>query len=143
MSARKIVVDTNVIVSALLGASFPKKIIAEWLSGQLHVVVDDKLKAELNAVLRRPKLRKSLKSQKQSAIKVIVGTLLNMAETIETKPFPIHSFSDENDHFLLELAISAKAAAIVTGDQEMLKAKRVRGIELLDPKGFCEKFKIK
>ena len=142
MSAKKIVVDTNVIVSALLGSSYPKKIIAGWLSGQIHVVVDEQLRAELNAVLGRPKVKKALKSKSSSAVKVVVGALLNLAEWIEPKAIPIRVFTDENDHFLLELAVGAKAAAIVTGDQEILKSKKVRGIVVLDPKTFCERFGI-
>ncbi len=105
--------------------------------------MDDNLKAELNDVLLRPKVRKALKSKNFSAVKIIVGTLLNQAESVKSKPISIRSFSDENDHFLLELAVASKAAAIVTGDQEVLKAKRVRGIAIVDPREFCEKFKVK
>jgi predicted nucleic acid-binding protein len=52
-------------------------------------------------------------------------------------------FSDENDHFLLELAVTAQATIIVTGDKEMLRVKRISGIEILNPQQFCRKLKIK
>ena len=99
------------------------------------------MKVELNSVLNRPKVQKALKSKNSSSVRVIIGSLLNQAETVDSKPVPIRSFSDENDHFLLELALSANAAVIVTGDQEILKAKKVRGIENLNWQEFCDKLR--
>jgi predicted nucleic acid-binding protein len=52
-------------------------------------------------------------------------------------------FPDKNDHFLYELAITAEAVAIVTGDKELLRIKRVKAVEILSPEKFCRKFKIK
>lgn len=59
------------------------------------------------------------------------------------QPIDVVVFSDENDHFLLELATTGKAAFIVTGDKDLLKAKRVKAIEILNPSQFCQRLKIK
>lgn len=52
-------------------------------------------------------------------------------------------FSDENSHFLLELAVTTQATIIVTGDNEILKVKKTKGIEMLNPQQVCRKLKIK
>ena len=59
-------------------------------------------------------------------------------ETINTIYFP-----DEADHFLLELAVTAKAEMIVTGDKRLLKVKKAKGVKLLSPKQFCFNVKIR
>ncbi len=40
-------------------------------------------------------------------------------------------------------AVTAQATIIVTGDKEMLKVKRISGIEIFNPQQFCRKLKIK
>ena len=51
-------------------------------------------------------------------------------------------FPDKKDHFLLELAITARVQIIVTGDKELLNVKKVKDILIYSPKQFCLKFKI-
>ncbi len=51
-------------------------------------------------------------------------------------------FPDTKDHFLLELAITAEAIVIVTGDKELLSIKKIKNILIYSPKQFCFKFKI-
>lgn len=145
MSAKKrkpVVIDTNVIVSGFLddSDSYPAKIIDAWLFDRILVVVSHELKQELNQVFKKPYIVQVLQNQKP--IKSILGRLFNKALMISPKPIDEIIFSDETDHFLLELAVSAKASVIVTGDKKLLSAKKAKGIQILNSKQFCLKFKI-
>ena len=144
MSVRKkplVVLDTNVIVSGFLsGDTYPSKILDAWLLGYVQVAVSPELKQELNQVLKKPYISKILLNQK--SIRPILGKLLNKSLMIFPKSISEVVFPDKKDHFLLELAITAKATFIVTGDKELLNVKKIKGILIYDPKQFCLKFKI-
>lgn len=139
---KPVVIDTNVIVSGFLddSDSYPAKIIDSWLFDRILVVVSHELKQELNQVFKKPYIVKMLQNQKP--IKSILGKLFNKALMVSPKSIDEIIFIDETDHFLLELAVSANASVIVTGDKRLLNVKKVRGIQILSPKQFCLKFKI-
>ena len=145
MSVKKrnpVVIDTNVIVSGFISDSnsYPAKIIDTWLFNRILVTVSQELKQELNQVFKKPYIMEILQNQKP--IKFILERLFNKSLMVLPKPINEIIFSDETDHFLLELAISAKALVIVTGDKKLLNIKKTRGIQILNPKQFCMKFKI-
>ena len=138
MSVKRVVVDTNVVISALIAGGTPQKIIQAWIMGEFLAVMSKELRQEINTVLNRSKF---IKPDKR--LRALLGTLFNQALMVLPQPIKEITFSDENDHFLLELAVTAQATAIVTGDKELLKTKRIKGVEILNPKQFCRKFKIK
>ena len=144
MSVRKkplVVLDTNVIVSGFLGGdTYPSKILDAWLLGYVQVAVSPELKQELNQVLKKPYISKLLLNQK--SIKPILGKLFNKSLMVLPKSINEAVFPDKKDHFLSELAVTAKVAVIVTGDKELLNIKKIKGILICNPKQFCLKFKI-
>lgn len=144
MSAKRIVVvDTNVIISGLLNDglndTYSRKILTAWILGYFQAVISQELKDEVNQVLKKPFVSKGLKAKNT---KVVLGTLFNKAITVLPRPLKKQVFEDENDHFLLELALTVNASVIVTGDKKVLKAKRVKSTDILNPQQFCRKFKI-
>ena len=144
MSVRKkplVVLDTNVIVSGFLSSdTYPSKILDAWLFGYFQVAVSQELKQELNQVFKKPYINKILQNQK--SIKPILGKLFNKSIMISPAPIDEVVFLDETDHFLLELAVTAQASIIVTGDKKLLNFKKIENILIYNPKQFCLKFKI-
>ena len=144
MSGRKkplVVLDTNVIVSGFLsGDTYPSKILDAWLLGYVQVAVSPELKQELNQVFKKTYISKILLNQK--SIKPILGKCFNKSLMVLPKSISEIVFPDEKDHFLLELAVTAKAIAIVTGDKKLLNIKKTKSILIYSPKQFCLKFKI-
>jgi len=138
VSAKRVVVDTNVVISALTAGGTPQKIIQAWITGEFLAVMSKELKQEINVVLNRSKFFKPDKKRK-----ILLGTLFNQALMVLPQPIDQIVFSDENDHFLLELAVTGQAAYIVSGDHGLLKVRKIRGIEILNPHQFCQKLKIK
>ncbi|OGQ33390.1 MAG: putative toxin-antitoxin system toxin component, PIN family [Deltaproteobacteria bacterium RIFCSPHIGHO2_12_FULL_43_9] len=143
MGKKRAVVDTNVIVSGILGCSYSQKIINAWLKNEIEVVTSNELKEEVNMVFKRPYITKGLREETKKTIRGILGTLFNKADNIVPKSIDKVEFSDKKDHFLLELAIAVQPAVIITGDRAILKLKRVKSVELVSPKQFCTYFKIK
>jgi uncharacterized protein len=138
VSVRRVVVDTNVVVSALTAGGTPQKIIQAWITGEFLAIISEELRREINTVLSRSKLISFDKKRR-----ILLGTLFNQALMVLPRRISKVVFTDENDHFLYELAVTGQASCIVTGDKALLKAKRLSGIEILSPDQFCRKFRLK
>lgn len=139
----RVVVDTNIIVSGLIApGSYPAKIIDAWIAGRIfQPVVSKELLAEVNEVLQRPKIKVRL-LKKQSQIRVIMGILVNKAIMIKSKRLDDGLFSDSKDHFLLELAVTAKAKTIVSGDSGIVGLLKYGEIIFQTPEAFCHEMEL-
>jgi len=138
-----VVVDTNVIVSGLLSGGTPGKIIEAWMLGRFTPVISNELKRELNDVIQRPNIKHILGVKGPRNIRTALGALFNKALPVLPKTIDEIVFQDVDDHFLFELAVTAQANIIVTGDKALLASKQIRGIEILNPAQFCRKLKIR
>lgn len=138
MSVKRVVVDTNVVISALTAGGTPQKIIQAWIAGEFLAVMSTELRQEINTVFNRSKFIKPDKKRR-----ALLGTLFNQALMALPQPISEIVLPYKNDHFLLELAVTAQAAIIVTGDKALLNVKKIKGIEILSPQLFCQRLKIK
>jgi len=104
----KVVLDTNVILSAILFGGKPRQIIEVALEGSIRIYVSAAMIAELQGVLQR--LKFGFNSQ-------IIQSIIS----------EIMSFSDW---------IVPKADYMVTGDKHLLQLKEFRGIKIVNPDHF-------
>ena len=138
MRPKRVVVDTNIVVSALTAGGTPQRIIQAWITGQFQAVMSRELQIEINTVLSRSKLVSMDRKRR-----ILLGILFNESQMVIPRKIHKPIFKDEKDHFLYELAVTGQATAIVTGDNDMLAVKKVSGIEIINPAKFCRKFLIK
>jgi putative PIN family toxin of toxin-antitoxin system len=128
----RVVVDTGVVVSAvLLPRSVPRQAFDVALArGRLLVSADTV--AELDEVLRRTKFNKYLTEEKRLEF---LAALVSRAEVIDVKEV-VTECRDPDDNKFLELAVSGKATHILTGDTDLLALHPFRGILILTPQEF-------
>jgi putative PIN family toxin of toxin-antitoxin system len=127
-----------VVVSALTAGGTPQKIIQAWIAGQFLAIVSKELRHEINLVLERAKFIPFDRKRR-----ILLGVLFNQSLTVLPKRIHKQVFTDENDHFLYELAVTGESSVIVTGDKGLLKVKKVSGIVILNPDQFCKRFNIR
>lgn len=112
------VLDTNVLISALLSASgAPALALRAWQQGEFELIVSPLLLAELERAMAYPKLRRRIPAE--DAERVIEW--LEHAATIALDPKgppPLQSV-DPADAYLLSLA-AAERALLVSGDDHLL-----------------------
>jgi putative PIN family toxin of toxin-antitoxin system len=126
----RFVLDTNVVVSALLLAdSIPRQAFDKALE-QGTILISVPVILELADVLSRKKLNKYLLEDER--MRFLIG-LLKETELIDTTE-PIAICRDPNDDKFLELAVDGNADYIVTGDADLLVLHPFRGIQILTPK---------
>ena len=132
------VVDTNVVVSALLTGkpdSPPLLLLQRMLDGSLRYLLSTELLAEYRAVLLRPKIR----SRHQLSEAEVDDLLLELAAngTLRepaTKPLS----PDPKDAHLLALLEDEPRAVLVSGDELTLGAVQPRG-RALTPRELLER----
>lgn len=128
----RVVLDTNVVVSALLlSVSVPRQAFDKALD-QAEIIISTPVLLELAEVLARDKLNKYLTEQERMRFLV---ALLKESELVEIRE-QISDCRDPNDNKFLELAVCGNADVLVTGDDDLLVLDPFRGIPILTPRDF-------
>jgi putative PIN family toxin of toxin-antitoxin system len=112
----RVILDTNVLLGALISPHGPPDIIYRaWRAARFELVTSTVQLEELRRVSRYPKLKTILPAHR-------VGTIVNnlqRAIVLDTLPPPPDDMdlSDPNDIFLLSLALASDSDYLVTGDR--------------------------
>jgi len=137
---QKIVIDTNVIVSALIQRSYPNFIINElFIENKFELCVSDELMAEYYDVLARPKFSKF------QDFYIRAESLLAEVETKATKFFPtivVELISDDDDNMILELADECEADFIITGNSTDFTFPLYKKTKIVTPKEYWENYSL-
>jgi len=127
---KRIVLDTNVLVSSVLGGTLDF-IWTRWLAGQFRLVVSDDMIGEYYDVLNRPKLHLD-----RQTIERITAYVVHSADYV-TPAEHVHLVErDRSDNKILEAAVAAQADCIVSGDHHLLQIKEFRSIPILSARDF-------
>lgn len=126
--------DVNVLISGLLArAGAPALLLGKWLEGEFELVVTERLLAELEATLARPKLRRLLDEAEISGFLALLRSLAE--EVADPKAPPAITSRDPQDDYLIAAAASARAT-LVTGDAHLLELEG--SIPVLSPRAFLD-----
>ena len=130
----RIVLDTNVIISALLFGGNPRKILEYVLAEKIHLLLSPEILKETKGVLSRPKFK-----LKKSVLQSMVNEIEFLAEII----FPIEKFKvvkeDPDDDMLFDCALAGNSKYIISGNDHVVKVKIFNGVEVLSPAEFLSK----
>lgn len=131
-----VVLDTNVVVSALLAPSGnPAEIIKRWEADEFSVAVSNPLLDELENTLKYPRISKYL-LWNQETINLFINHYARISTFIEPKVKITVIEKDPDDNRVLECAVASSVSYIVTGDQHLLELKEYQGIVILAPAVF-------
>ena len=126
----RVVLDTNIFISAVLGGRLGV-IIDEWKLGKFKLIVTDAVAREYLEVVNRPKFKIP-----QAEIVAVSDYLLQLGEFV-TPTEEIHIIvADSTDDKFLEAALAGKVDFIVSGDNHLLELKSFREIPIVTAKEF-------
>ena len=131
MKRPHIVLDTNVLISAILFGGDPQKILEMVIAGSVECALSLVILDELRDVLQRPKFGFS---SKQAL--AIVEELCGLCEIVRPSVKISVVKADPDDDRVIECALEAKATLIVSGDAHLLDLDRFKGIRIVSPSGF-------
>jgi putative PIN family toxin of toxin-antitoxin system len=110
----RVVLDTNVLVSAFIDDRKPRKLVLELL-GKHIVILSRQMLAELADVISRDKFR-----VKASQVDRFVSSLVRMSKMVPDNPRFKVVLEDADDDVVLNTAYAGRAEFIVTGDRHLL-----------------------
>ncbi len=140
MENNRVVIDTNVFISAIIGKfGYPYKIINELvLTGEILICLSPQLLKEYEEVSSRERFAKKFAGFPERAKKMIEA-LKEIAVYVEPdEVFTV--IADEPDNRILEAAVAADVHAVVTGNTNDFDFESFRGIKIKSPKVFYEEW---
>lgn len=112
---RRVVLDTNVVVSALLFRGTTSRLHVLWKRGELRLVVSDPTLADLGRVLAYPKFRLTA----EVVASLVATEVLLFTDRVRPDRGPPVSRDPSDDEFLWA-ARDGHAECLVTGDPDLL-----------------------
>ena len=133
-----IVIDTNVIISAILFGGIPGKLIKLWKKGTITPLITEEIMSEYLKVLAYPKFELS-----EEEIKYIIHQeILPFFKAVKSSPGPPIIKKDPDDDKFIQCAKAGKAKIIISGDHHLLALQSYKNIKILTPSEFFEKFDL-
>ena len=134
----RVVLDTNILVSALLvQLGLPAAIYRAWQEGYFTLLICAEQLDELKATLHKPAIAARIKPYKAGRL---VNQLKELAETIGPLP-RVERSPDPTDDFLLVRSEAGKADYLVTGDKSgLLALTRHQATRIVSARDFAALF---
>lgn len=133
MADERVVLDTNILISAALRPSGSPREVVDAIRSQNGVLLfSDETFNELRTCIHRPKFDRYVGE---------IGRWIYLAQLEEVSEWvPITGSRmgcrDPDDDKLLETALTGQANCLVTGDKDLLDMNPFRDIPILTPAGF-------
>ena len=131
----RVVLDTNVIVSAvLIQRSNERRILDAWRAGAFDLVMSPPLLEELGRVLSYPKIRDARWMSAADVVELL-ETLAETAVLVEGQ-LDIRVSRDASDDKFIAAALEGEADYLVSGDRDLLTLASYRSVKIVRPAAF-------
>lgn len=130
MTERKVVLDTSVLVSGLLGGS-SVPVLESWRREEFILVVSPEIYREYESVLKRPKF-----GLPPSLVDELLSFVRQRSHWVEPDA-ELEIVRDPSDDKFVEAALSGGANTIVSSDRDLLDLKEAEGIPIVSPWEFA------
>lgn len=128
----RVLLDTNVLVSALLFAGTSSELVTLWQRGALTILLSRPILDEYLRVLSYPKFDLSEEEIKG----LIQEELLPYVEVVNPRRRLRVVKRDPSDDKFLECALTGKSRVVISGDKDLLSIGRYRQIRIQSPAQF-------
>ena len=136
IKVRAVVIDTNVVVSALLFGGTPGELIPLWKEGNIQPKASKEIIEENIRVLAYPKFNLS----EDEINFLLYHEILPYFEVVRVHRGRVIISDDPSDDKFIRCAKSGKADIIISGDQHLLSLKSYGKINILTPAEFLKNF---
>jgi len=132
MARPRVLLDTNVLVSALLFGGPPGRLLDAARSGQIEGVVSLHILGELRSVLTRPRF-----GFDRETADLIAEEIAEFCEVVPLERADAPWSVDPDDDPVVEAAMLARVSVVVTGDEHLLGL-RLSGLRFVRPSTMLE-----
>ncbi len=132
----RVVLDTSVLVSAMLFGGTVGRIRDLWVDGRFVPLVSRDVLEEYVRVLSYPKFQLT----EQEVRFLVRNEILRYAEPVGTTSVATMVVDDPDDDRFLVLAVDGSAQFLVSGDERLLGLRAFRGTRIVTARQFLAKF---
>jgi len=119
--SKTVVIDTSVLVSALLGPSGPaRELLRQCLTGKYKPLISNALFQEYEELTNRSRILKKCPLS-SSELRELLNAYYSVCEWVPIYYLWRPNLRDESDNFLIELAVAGNAHCVVTNNIRDLK----------------------
>ena len=129
----RIVLDTNVLLSAILFAGTPGRILDAWRAGEVELVIAPDIVDEYVSVSARLEER-----YPDVDIQPIIALVIRNSKLVPTTLLPTPVCGDPDDDKFLACALSSGTEIVVSGDKKLRAVSGYQGIRVLTPRQFAD-----
>lgn len=122
----RIVLDTNVLISAVIGNGKPRHLLKAILDGRCVLVTSDVILNEMAGVLSRPKFKMNGRE-----VHDVMSALVFSSDVRRVKSRFRIVREDPDDDAIINTAYDGQADYIVSGDDDLLKIRVFEGIRII------------
>ncbi|MBZ5639627.1 MAG: putative toxin-antitoxin system toxin component, PIN family [Acidobacteriia bacterium] len=127
----RVVLDTNVLISAIFFSGPPSRILSAWLEDKFELAVSAEILAEYRGTATRIG-----EKFPQVDVAVVLDRIALHALLVLPVGLPDDACEDRDDVKFLACALGARAQYVVTGDRALLRTSGYQGIEVVSPRRF-------
>ena len=134
VKVKRVVIDTNVVISALLFGGEPGELIPLWKSGRIKPLASKEMVDEYLRVLTYPRF--GLTPEEINFL--LYQEIVPYFEIVKAKPGRVIVRDDPSDDKFIRCAEAGRAKTIISGDQHLLRLKSFGAISILTPVQFLK-----
>src|SRR3989338_6444618 len=123
----KLVLDTNIIVSAFFWEGNEAELFRKIEQGKAKLYITIDLLKEIEEVIKRPKFNEVMRKADLTPDK-IMQKIVSLSHLVIAPKITVKVCRDEKDNKFLECAKSAKADYLISGDEDLLSLKEYNGM---------------
>ena len=125
-----VVIDTSVVISALIGKNGPgREVLRRCLKSQFKPIISNTLFAEYQDVAIREKILEICPLNKDE-IQELLNAFYSVCRWVQVYYLWRPNLKDENDNFIIELALAGNARTIITNNIRDFKNSELKFPEL-------------
>jgi len=128
------VIDTNVLVSALIGTGKPRELWKAAVERKFTIIISKEMLAEFLDVVERKKFADIGRNN----VERFVTQLIRISTMTSVKSSYKVVLDDPDDDIVINTAYSGKAVYIVTGDSHLLEIGKFRNIKIISIGSFLK-----
>ncbi len=139
----RFVLDTNLLVSGVIAAGLPRRLVDGAKAGEFELCTSEVLLAELLDVLSRSKFAARL-SQAGLSPQGIVDDLRRLAVVVSPTDTPRVVPTDPDDDHVIAAAVTGQADLIASGDKrDLLPLGSFQGIPIITAREAVERLEVR
>lgn len=126
----RVVIDSNVLISAVIWGGKPGRIIKRWREGLFTLFISPFILVEVAKFLEDYGITEEVRQKITDELKRKTTRIIPTRQVKITR--------DRKDNEILDLCLAAKADYLITGDKDLLVLKSFKKTKILSPKFFLK-----